>query len=364
MATFDMLLPVRNCAAYLHHAIDSVLAQSFRDWRLFVLDHGSADGSLDIAQRYAQADKRVQVHSCPDKKGISALLNYGIDLCDAKYLLRQDADDVSHPGRMQLMLDAFECDPGLVLAGSLGKIIDGAGKQIGKVDMPIGQDGIAAALFFRTPVVHPAVAVRLDALHAMGARYGVDFIRAVPEAQRIAVPELAEDYFLFGQIALLSKCRNMEQPLMDIRWHGENISDKRDVEQLAVALTISRFLADSFSALHGVPRFDPAPFCNHGARLFVFQSRASFDAQFDAMESAIRRVLPKSDALEKEMSFRRCLAERGSARMAARYASHVLRHQVNGTEWRTVKSWLSRKVKRRACLVVPEAASEQYPPVA
>lgn len=359
MATMDVLLPVRNGMPYLRQAIDSILMQSFRDWRLFVLDHGSTDGSLELAQRAAQSDHRVVVHSRPGEQGLSALLNYGLDLCDCQFLLRQDADDVSHPGRMALLLKTFEEDPELVLAGSLGKIIDREGRQTGNVDMPTGVGGIEAAVFFRSPVVHPAAAVRLEKVRALGARYGVDYLHALAGAQSFAVPELAEDYLLYGQLALVAKCRNLAQPLLDVRWHGGNISARRDLEQLAVALNISRFLADSFSALHGLPRFDPAPFCNHGARLFAFPGRNSFDDEFAAMASALRGALPPSAVLERELSFRRCLAVRSGSRMAARYAEHVLHHGANRTERWTVKSWLTRKLKRRACLLVPDTAAAE-----
>lgn len=357
MATFDVLLPVKNCKAYLLESLDSIRGQTFRDWRMFVLDHASSDGSLELAQTYAEKDSRIIVHSFPDSQGLSALLNRGIDLCDAKYLLRQDADDVSQPNRMEVLADAFQADPELILAGSLGDIIDGHGRKIGRIDMPKGRDGVTASAFYRIPVLHPAAAIRLDRMHFLNARYGEDFLGAVPKPQRLHVPGLAEDYFLFGQLALISQCRNIEQSLIKFRWHGANISVTRALDQLQVALDISRYLANSFSIMHGVAHFDPAPFCNHGTRLIEIKGQSDFLDEFERMKSILLQVMPNSNELKRELSFRKAIAKRASFTMAAQYCKHSTRHGVNPDEWKTVKSWLSRGLKKQCFLTLSSTVS-------
>jgi hypothetical protein len=353
MALFDVLLPVRNCKTFLRESLDSIRTQTFRDWRMFVLDHGSSDGSLELAQTYEEMDARIIVRSYPEARGLSALLNFGIDLCDGKYLLRQDADDISKPNRMDVLADAFESNPELVLAGSLGDIIDARGRKIGNIDMPRGRGGVAASAFYRIPVLHPSAAIRLDQIQRFGARYGEDFIKAIPQALRLEVPALAEDYFLFGQLAMTAQCRNIEQSLIKFRWHGANISATRAMEQLQVALDISRYLADSFSIMHGVARFDPAPFCNHGERLIQINGKIDFLDEFERMQSILLKVMPDSSELKRELSFRRAVAGRASFAMAGRYSGHAVRHGVSRTEWRTVKSWLWRRLKKQTFLTLP-----------
>ncbi|MDB5755186.1 MAG: hypothetical protein JWR56_1614, partial [Massilia sp.] len=277
MATFDVLLPVKDGIAFLAEALDSIVAQTFRDWRLIVLDHGSTDGSAELAAAYAERDVRIIVRAFPAAHGLAGLLNCGLELCDCKYVLRQDADDVSLPERMEVLARAFEADGALVVAGSLGDVIDARGNTIGRIDMPTGPHGIVAGALFRTPVCHPAAALRLDALHRLGqasgvaVRYGQDFIGALPPARRLRVPALAEDYFLFGQLALLAPCVNLDRKLIQYRWHGANVGAIKHQAQMQVALDISRSLAESVAILHGAERCDPAPFCNHGERLFEIE---------------------------------------------------------------------------------------------
>lgn len=352
MATFDVLLPVKNGLAYLAEAMDSIRHQSLRDWRMIVLDHGSSDGSLDLAHRYAESDPRIVVRCFPDAQGLSGLLNRGLELCDSRYVLRQDADDVSMPGRMEVLAGAFEDDDKLVLAGSLGLVIDARGRSIGRIDMPRGPNGVAAAALFRTPVAHPTVAMRLDAIQRIGARYGEDFLGAMPAGKRLRVPGLAEDYFMFGQLAFAGRCMNVERNLVKYRWHGGNVAATRYLEQMRVSLEISRYLAESLSIVHGLDCPDPAPFCNHGEQLFDVDGRQDFVPEWRELRTLLQKTVPACAGLERELAFRKVIANRGRAAMFGRLCAFALRHGTYSTERRTVKLWLTRGLRRRAPLTL------------
>jgi hypothetical protein len=356
MATFDVLLPVKDGMAFLAEAIDSIIAQTFHDWRLIVLDHGSTDGSVALAEAYAERDPRIIVRPFPDARGLSGLLNCGLDLCDCKYVLRQDADDVSLPERMAELAAAFEADAALVVVGSLGDVIDAQGNTIGQIDMPTGPNGIIAGALFRTPVCHPAAALRLDALQRIGAasglpvRYGEDFIGALPAQRRLQVPSLAEDYFLFGQLALLAPCVNLDRKLIQYRWHGANVGATKHHAQMQVALDISRSLAESIALMHGIERCDPAPFCNHGERLFDIEGSTDFSEQYAVLEKTLRKLAPAGPELARELAFRRVLARRDRLTMAVRYGLFASLYQARPAESRTVRSWLLRGLQKQPIL--------------
>jgi glycosyltransferase involved in cell wall biosynthesis len=350
MATFDVLVPVKNCRDYLQESLDSICCQSFRDWRMFVLDHSSTDGSLEIAQRCAEKDPRVIVNSYPETLTLSELHNRGLEMCDGKYLLRQDADDISLPERMEVLKRFFEADRDLVALGSLGEVVDRQGRKTGYIDMPTGPYGAAAISLFRIPIAHPASAFNLEAMRRLGARYGDDFIGVMPAERRLHVPTLAEDYFVFAQLALVSKCMNISSKLIKYRWHGTNIGLRKSMEQLQMALNVSRYIAESFSLMHGVARFDPAPFCNHGERLFLIGDQSDFRHQYAEMRDILLSVMPRSAELERELAFRRVVADRGALTMAARYADFAACHGVRQSEYRTVRSWVLRGVKKQPTL--------------
>jgi glycosyltransferase involved in cell wall biosynthesis len=346
MATIDVLLPVRNRLPYLREAIDSIRSQTFSDWRLLILDHGSDDGSARLSYEYADLDSRIEVFSFPQADGIAELRNLGLAKSDCKYLFLQDADDISLPNRFSTVLNRFDSDPEAFAVGGDAIIIDESGAEIGYQRMPVSASAITVAGFFHNPIFHPAVAANFSALKRHDAGYGKDFLRRVPPTDSLSVPRLAEDYMLFGQLALLGRCLNVAVPLIKYRRHGGNSGNSAPLTQIELSLQISRFLAKSFCAMKGLPEFDPGPFCNHAENVFDFGCREYKD-QFEKTAGALRSGLGSSPELERELAFRWILATRNSSRMTARYLRFHLRYGATPTEMRTVRNWLLRGVRNR-----------------
>jgi hypothetical protein len=357
MAKIDILLPVKNGKEYLAEAIDSILTQTVTDWRLLVLDHGSTDGSREIAEAYQARDPRIEMHSFPQAPGLSGLLNCGLDIADCEYVMRHDADDVCLPDRMAVTLAAFEALPDCVAIGGQAEMIDSAGRRTGNMEVPVGVARVAAASLFRNPVAHPTVMMRFDELTRLGARYGRDFLRLLPPNHSIEVSNLAEDYFLFGQLAILGRCANIPQQLIRYRSHGNNVSATRWVDQLALSLVVSRFLTRSFCAMHSLPWFDPAPFCNHGGLLLDVDGQMNFDAEFERMAAALRHGFGASSEVERELRFRKAISTRNEAALLWRYNRFRTAHTVEHDEWSAVRSWLIRRLPgKRRVSVAPELA--------
>lgn len=355
MAKIDVLLPVKNGKDYLAESLDSVLAQTFKDWRLLVLDHGSTDGSRELAEAYQRRDPRVVVRSFPQAQGLSGLLNAGIEISDCDYLMRHDADDICLPERMAITLAAFEAEPQCLAIGGQAEVIDAAGAHLGDMTVPVGAARVTAGGLFHNPVAHPTAMLRFDGLMALGARYGNDFLGALPPAQRFEVHGLAEDYYLFGQLAVLGQCSNVPQQLIRYRWHGGNVSATRFDEQMAMSLRISRFLARSWCARQGVPAFDPAPFCNHGGQLFDVDGRRDFAAEFALMAAALRAGLGPSAALERELQYREVLSNRQELRMLWRYNRYRRQHRPETGDWNAVRAWMLRRLPGRSAVSVAAA---------
>ena len=78
-----LVIAVRNVAEYLAETLESVLAQTFRDWTAIVVDDGSTDTTPEVAAGFADADPRITVLR-QDWKGVSAARNYGVQRAAAK----------------------------------------------------------------------------------------------------------------------------------------------------------------------------------------------------------------------------------------------------------------------------------------
>ncbi len=344
MAAIDVLLPVRNGLPFLGEAIDSIRSQIFGDWRLLILDHGSSDGSLALSQKYEERDGRIKLFSFPKADGLAGLLNAGLEKCDCKYMLRQDADDISVATRMSVVVDQFHANPGLLAIGGDVFTIDESGRQIGYVHLPTSPAAITAAGFFYNPMWHPTITVNFAPFRRYGAAYGKDILRSIPEVDSLSVNGLVEDYFLFGQLALLGPCANLGVPLIKYRRHGGSVGVSNPKRQIQLALQVSRFLAKSFCDINGLPEFDPGPFCNHADHVFDFLL-GDYTEQFDRMAESLRRGLGRSADLERELAFRWVLATRNSSRMFCRYLKFLLTYGMITNERRTVRNWLLRTVR-------------------
>ena len=103
MPHISIILPFFNAQAFLAEAVDSVIAQTFGDWELLLIDDGSADGSGAIAQRYADADPhRISLlhHEGGRNRGLPASRNLGLDRARAEWVALLDADDVWRPTKL------------------------------------------------------------------------------------------------------------------------------------------------------------------------------------------------------------------------------------------------------------------------
>ena len=117
-------LPFYNAEKYLALAIESVQAQTYTDWDLLLLDDGSTDNSLSIAQSYAQKDSRIKVISDGKNKNLATRLNELPSLAQGLYLARMDADDIMHSARIERQLTVLKAHPEIDVLGTNAYIIN------------------------------------------------------------------------------------------------------------------------------------------------------------------------------------------------------------------------------------------------
>ena len=88
----SVIVPVYKTEKYLGECIQSILAQSYADFELILIDDGSPDHSGRICDRFAETDRRISViHK--ENQGVSAARNDGLDLAKGKYICFVDSDD-------------------------------------------------------------------------------------------------------------------------------------------------------------------------------------------------------------------------------------------------------------------------------
>lgn len=112
--TVSIIVPVYNTAVYLPACIDSILAQSYTDFELILVDDGSTDDSLQVCETYAARDARIRVFH-QQNAGVSAARNLGVEQAQGDWLCYVDSDDVVLPAYLQDMLEAADAEDCLVM---------------------------------------------------------------------------------------------------------------------------------------------------------------------------------------------------------------------------------------------------------
>jgi glycosyltransferase involved in cell wall biosynthesis len=212
-----------NAERYIASAVESILAQTFSDFELLVVDDGSTDGTMTILRAYAARDGRVRVIEAAHQ-GISAAANRGVAEARRRWIARMDADDIALPNRLERQLAAAAAEPGVVLWGAYALHVNASGKVLGL--SRTGPTTVAQfhALWSRGEdgyVLQPTWLVRKDVLVAAGG-YDPRF-------------ECSEDLELLDRIAEFGPALTIPEPLVLYRVHAASVSMTRFVRMRYLA---------------------------------------------------------------------------------------------------------------------------------
>jgi hypothetical protein len=222
----SVLMPVYNAEAFLVEALESLLAQTCRDFELIAIDDGSSDQSPMLLNQFAQQDSRIHINTQPENKGVSQALNIGLRLATGKYLARMDADDINLPQRLEKQVAFLEAHPEVGVLGTAATMIDINGYPLEVMEYPVSNLPIQWCLCFYCPIIHPTVMLRREQLLKAGG-----YTSTFP---------LAEDYDLWTRLAPTTQLTNLPEKLLRLRKHGSNVSITRKTEHLKNSAAISQ----------------------------------------------------------------------------------------------------------------------------
>lgn len=158
----SVILPVHNAAATLGAALDSLHAQTFRDFEIVAVDDGSADASAALLEHHAA---RVRLVRQPHL-GLVAALNRGIAEARGEFIARMDADDVCHPERFARQIAHLRSNDGVGLVACRVRFGGDAAAAAGYLrhvefsNAQLTHEQIALARFRESPLAHPSVVFR------------------------------------------------------------------------------------------------------------------------------------------------------------------------------------------------------------
>ena len=190
----SVLLPVWNGAATIGAAVDSMLGQTLADIEVIVIDDGSTDDTPAVLAGIH--DVRLRVSRNPERRGLTASLNAGVELATSGLIARMDADDVAYPDRLALEFGLFRASPQVGLVATAYDVADGDGAGSRYVGVPPDHASVALWLLFGCCLAHPTVMFRRDVFRLVGgyreSEYPADdyglWLRMVDVTQVATVP--------------------------------------------------------------------------------------------------------------------------------------------------------------------------------
>lgn len=124
----SVCIPAYRAERYLRSSIESVLAQTFTDWELVIVDNASADRTGEIARSYG--DSRIVVHTNPSTVPLADNWNLAVSLCRGRLVKLLPADDEIRPDCLELQVKALDGHPGTALVACRRDLVDACGRVL------------------------------------------------------------------------------------------------------------------------------------------------------------------------------------------------------------------------------------------
>ena len=215
----DVLVTVYNGERFLAQTIESVISQSFSNWRLIIVDDLSTDRTPQIIKHYAEIDTRI-ISLKGEHKGVAAAANIGLKAVTAPLVARLDADDVCLPSRLQVQYDFLNANSDITAVGSNVYLIDENNKRLRRRTAARGWRNIENILKTRNCMCHPSSMIRTAALKQIKG-YREKFKNSL-------------DYDLWLRLSEIGRIENVSQDLLLYRRHSEQISSNNNAHRQTI----------------------------------------------------------------------------------------------------------------------------------
>ena len=238
MPLVSVLMAAFNAERFIDQAIESLLAQTYQDWELIVVDDGSTDSTGSRVQMWAQKDSRIRVYRNEQNLGIGPTRKRALDLARGVYAAVLDSDDVALPEWLDMRVDYLERYPEVAVVSGSRIVIDENGRRTGITFERASPKVLRWQLLFGNPVCQPSCMFRVAEAGQVGGY--------------LAEPYL-EDWDLFAKLSELGLIVHVDVPLMMYRVHPSNASYGIGTNRERLEPVATRIVRRTVGAATGLP---------------------------------------------------------------------------------------------------------------
>ncbi len=212
MAQLTILMPAFNAASYIAEAVDSLLQQTFQDFELWIMDDGSTDSTPKIIRSFS--DARIKKFYFDQNRGRVLLINEFVKKVTTEFFTVTDADDASHPQRLQMQLNLFSKDPELLMCGTSYWAMDDKGFLFRELRLPTEHKEVYNQMPSRCQFLGATTIMRST------------LINILPEFYRLYFKDNIADADLASRIVDRFKAVNVNEPLYCYRMVKSSLTRK------------------------------------------------------------------------------------------------------------------------------------------
>jgi glycosyltransferase involved in cell wall biosynthesis len=194
-----------NAASTIEESVRSVLAQTFTDFELVLVDDLSSDNSIALIEKIS--DPRIKIKKLATRHRRTKALNQGFNLCRGKYVSVLDADDIADPTRFSKQVNFLEDNPKIVAVGTWFTNINENGELISRSEFKTTSSDIRRSLAFNSVLVHSSMMYRRSVANLQGG-YLEDFDYAQDFALWIALAEIGDIGAIPEQLTKIRRLAN------------------------------------------------------------------------------------------------------------------------------------------------------------
>jgi glycosyltransferase involved in cell wall biosynthesis len=187
----SVCVPVYNGEVFLGQALDSILAQTYRDFELIVSDNASTDSTGEICTQYAARDARIRYFRNERNIGANPNFNRLVRLAGAPFFKLANADDLCHPELLARCVPVLDRHPEVVLCYARTRLIDAQGNSLGDYDDGLDLRWPSAPARFRAAVERTALVNVLQGVIRTDVLQKTSLMASYPGADVLLVAELA-----------------------------------------------------------------------------------------------------------------------------------------------------------------------------
>lgn len=208
----SVLIPVFNGAKFLKETLDSIEQSTYKKLEVILVDDGSTLQTKRSIRKLAKAYPNVRFFEFARNRGMTRVLNYGINKARGKYIARLNQDDLMLPKRLEKQVAFLQTHPDHVAVGGASEIFDTSGKIVDTIRFALNDCAIRQTWLMLSPFSDPTVMYRKDA-----------FFKTQKYSQ-IFWP--ADDVHMWYQLGQIGKLANLPMVLTRVRWHEDCSSIK------------------------------------------------------------------------------------------------------------------------------------------